>query len=551
MYINTKKGILKKGILLVFSLLFFGFSNGQTLKEGIRLAENERFESAKEAFRKLTITDPTNGNVYYYFGDTYFNQNQSDSFLLDSANMMYKKGTEVEPLNALNFVGLGKVLWNRDFQNQAEALFTQAIEMTKSKNATVLMKIAENYINSKNKNLKAANELLAKALKLEPKNPDVHILIGDAMLEADPMNGSGPVKKYLEASELNKNNAKPILRIGKLYFRAKNANEALKWYKDAINIDSTFAPAYLEMGELYLLAGKNKLALEQYKKYLLLNNDIEARDRFAQILWINKLYEDAINEVSLIQKTDSSSFYLYRVLGYSYSEVGDKFPPNGYKKGLYSINKFFDMSASVKGFKYLSSDYSAKGKLLAKTGQDSLSLLELKKALQLDTTKKELNSDIAFAYYKTKKYNDAITYYQRKIAAGKPTVNDYIYLGLSYYQTKQFLLADSTFKIVTGVSPDLILAHKWRAKSNGQLDLDSKLGLSKPHYEKVVELCLAKPENLEKNKKDLIEAYEYLGAYYFIVIKDIPTSKDYFTKIKELDPTNKKVEDFFKSPEVK
>jgi tetratricopeptide (TPR) repeat protein len=174
------------------------------------------------------------------------------------------------------------------------------------------------------------------------------------MLEANPQDGSGPVKKYSEAIELDKSSAKAILRIGKLYYRAKNPTEALKWYKEAIKIDSTFAPVYIEMGELYLMAGLNKQSLEQYKKYLALNNDLEARTRLAQILWVNKFFEEAIREVTNIHQTDSSSIYLYRILGYSYSEVGDKFPPDGYKKGLVAINKFFDMAATKKGFKTFS-----------------------------------------------------------------------------------------------------------------------------------------------------------------------------------------------------
>lgn len=82
-------------------------------------------------------------------------------------------------------------------------------------------------------------------------------------------------------------------------------------------------------------------------------------------------------------------------------------------------------------------------------------------------------------------------------------MNDYIYLGSCYYFTKQFPLADSAFKKVTIASPELVLGYKFRAKCNVQLDLDSKLGLAKPYYEKVVELILAKPENFEKgtNKK--------------------------------------------------
>lgn len=554
---KINKNRIKNLILLGGVLLLSSLSHAQSLTETMRMAENERFESAKSSFRKLVMAEPSNGNIYYYFGETYFNQSLSirdTSFgriLKDSANMMYKKGSEVDPTNPLNFVGLGKILWYNNFQNQSDLLFKQALDMTKNKNATVMLKIAEAYINADFKNLKGANELLAKALKLEPKNPDVHILIGDAMLEADPMDGSGPVKKYNEAAALDTNNAKPILRIGKLYYRAKNPTEALKWYKEAIKIDSTFAPAYLEMGELYIMASFNKKALESYKKYLILNNDMEARDRFSQVLWLNKLYEEAVNEITQIQNTDSSSYTLYRLLGYSYAEVGDKFQPDGYTKGLYSIRKFFDMTASKPNFKYLSTDYSVLGKLLAKSGQDSLGLKELKHAMQMDTSDKTLAYDVALAYYRLRKYDDAIHYLHIKIAAGQPTINDYLYLGSCYYSTKQFALADSAFKTVTLASPELILAYKYRAKCNAQLDLDSKLGLAKPFYEKVMELILAKPENLEKgnNKKDLIEAYEYLGAYNLIILKDMDKATEFFTKIKDLDPANKKAVDFFKDLE--
>ncbi|MFM9946133.1 MAG: hypothetical protein ACKVQB_12965 [Bacteroidia bacterium] len=550
----NKKAIILGGLILL-SLL----PQAQSLKETMRMAENERFESAKSSFRNLVIAEPNNGNIYYYFGETYFNQSlviRDTSFakiLKDSAKQMYKKGSEVEPLNPLNFVGLGKVAWYNKYINEADAYFNQALTMTKNKNATVMIKIAEAYINADFKNLKTANELLAKALKLEPKNPEVHIQLGDAMLEYDQMDGTGPVKKYNEAAALDPTSARPILRVGKLYYRAKNPNEALKWYKNAILIDSTFAPAFIEMGELYIMASYNKKALESYKKYLALNNDKEARDRFSQVLWLNKLFEEAVNEISQIQKSDSSSYTLYRLLGYSYAEVGDKFPPDGYQKGLYAIRKFFEMSSQKKDFKYLASDYSNLGKLLSKTGQDSLATIELKRALELDTTKKSLNADIALTYYKTKKFKDAIFYYNRKIAAGEPTVNDYIYLGLCYYVTKQFVLADTAFKKVTIASPDLILAHKYRAKINVQLDTSSKLGLAKPHYLKVVELLFAKPENLEKasGKKDLMEAYEYLGAFYFREVKDFAKSKDYFTKLLTMDTANKKAKAFFNSSEGK
>jgi hypothetical protein len=95
--------------------------------------------------------------------------------------------------------------------------------------------------------------------------------------------------------------------------------------------------------------------------------------------------------------------------------------------------------------------------------------------------------------------------------------------------------ADSAFSKVTQLSAKWPGGFLWRAKANTQLDPDSKKGLALPHYEAFIEKV---GTDVEKNKKDLIEAYSYLGFYYFD--KDKTKSKDYWTKVSELDPKNEK-----------
>ncbi|MBK8685668.1 MAG: tetratricopeptide repeat protein, partial [Bacteroidetes bacterium] len=56
-----------------------------------------------------------------------------------------------------------------------------------------------------------------------------------------------------------------------------------------------------------------------------------------------------------------------------------------------------------------------------------------------------------------------------------------------------------------------------------------------PHYENFI----AKVTDPAKSSKDLIEAYSYLGFYYYSN-KDNAKSKDAWTKAKELDPNNEK-----------
>jgi tetratricopeptide (TPR) repeat protein len=177
------------------------------------------------------------------------------------------------------------------------------------------------------------------------------------------------------------------------------------------------------------------------------------------------------------------------------------------------------------------------GRILAKNGKDSLGLTSLIKAVAMDTSKVELYGDIATSYFKMKKNVEAIKYFNLKIASKKGiTVNDYYNLGKSYFFEKNYTDADTCFGTVVAMQPKVGNGYLWKAKVNANLDPETTKGLAKPWYERYIEKGL---ENVEKNSKDLIEAYSYLGYYYFAK-KDNANSKIYWTKVKELDPANDK-----------
>lgn len=515
-----KKCFLTMTVLLCITVTI---TNAQSLKESIRLTENEQFVKAGQAFKSLLQADPSNGDVYFYYGENYFKNDN-----IDSAKVMYQKGIDANASNPLNYVGLGKVnLYNKNTL-EANAAFHRAKTLSALKNATVLYKIAEAYIHSDSKDIPEALKLLYEALKLEPNNPEIYILMGDAQLELN--NGSEAIKNYDKATSLDKKSVKATLRIGQLWLRAANYNLALDYYQKAYGIDSTFAPAYREKAELYYKARRYKDATNYYKKYLALNNDQSARGRYGSFLYLSKDYQNAITEIKEALKADSSNAILYRILAYSYYEVKD-FP-----NGMAAMNKFFEKAAKQNA-KLIPTDYAYQGKLLSETGKDSLAVISLTKAMQTDTANVELYTDLAAIYMKQKKFREAASAIEKKIASGKNVnANDYNRLGRAYYFAKDFINADSAFAQVVKSQPELYIGYLWRAKSNSQLDPDSKKGLAKPFYEMVIEKAKADPE---KNKKELMEAYEYLGGYYF-VRKDYAASKPYWLELKKLDPSNAK-----------
>jgi tetratricopeptide (TPR) repeat protein len=531
---------MKKRIFTTVSALLIGtFVFSQSLEESIKLTKNEQFETADAAFKKLITANPNNGDIYFYYGENfYYNDN------LDMAYAMYQRGIEMNATNPLCYVGVGKILWGQGKEAEAKTNFYKAYAgLSGKKNITVLLKTAEVYIFSQSKDLIEANKLLAEAEKLDPKNPEVHILKGDAVLEANEMDASSAISHYEKAEALNKNAVLAILRQGKLYSRAKNYNLALDYYKKASAIDSTFAPAYREKAEIYFRAGQYANAVEQYKRYLELNNNCSARSRYAGFLNQAAKYKESVEQSKEALKCDPENAYTYRYKGRSEYETGD------YANGLASMNTFFDLAAKNPKLKIISEDYEYRAKLYFKNNNDSLAIAEYNKALALQPEKQlEINRDLANLYMKTKRFAKAIETYSVNVASGKANVNDYFGLGRAYYYSKDYSNADSAFAKIIETVPQVNLGYLWRAKANVQQDLNNESWRAKPFYESYI--ATTKEADFEKNKKDLIEAYTYLGVYQ-IKQKQTCLARPYFEKIAALDAANENAKKFLESADAK
>lgn len=529
-----------KRITLVSLVSVFGISilSSQTLESAIKKSNNERLDAATSEFLSLLKSSPDKGDIYFYLGENYFKKE-----LLDSAKYYYQKGIEKNPTYPLNYVGYGKILLYEGKTEDAKSQFFKAMSISQNKNAEVFRKIAEAYINAPQKNLDEAVNLLNKAIKLEPKNAQNYILMGDAMLEKNPTDGTPAIKNYNEAIRLNPQSATGILRIGKLYERARNYQLALDNYKKAIETEPNYAPAYRELAELYHKANMDNKAIEMYEKYLQLNNTIEARYRYASFLFEKGNYEDAIKEMETIKQEGFDNAYVYRILAYSYYELGNKKDSSAYSKGLDYINTFFQKAGS--NFKYLPSDYKYKTLLLIKTGKDSLAIKEIEKVKTMDTTiVSELYKEMGKSALKNKKYEDATKYFD-KVNPASLSLQDWFEAGRAYYFAKQFDKADTAFGNVITKLPNFDVTYIWKARTKANLDPDNSKWLALPYYEKYLSLIKPEDRTIPSKKNNVIEACEYLG-YYYVAQKNKEKATEYFTIIKELDPNNAKAQAFFK-----
>ena len=144
------------------------------------------------------------------------------------------------------------------------------------------------------------------------------------------------------------------------------------------------------------------------------------------------------------------------------------------------------------------------------------------------------------AYSKAKKFGQAVACYKQLMVLHKtPFASDYFLIGVAYYNNNQFEQADSSFVKLIEMQPKRIEPYAWlaRTKANEE-EARKEPGLAKPYFEKVMELAAGS----DKNKRELIESYNYLSYYYYDK-KDYPTAKSIYEKWLAIDPNNKQVTD--------
>lgn len=516
-----------KRFFSVLTVLAFSFSVAvsQTLQDGIKALYNENYYTAQKVFSTLSAKNPADAEALYYTGRAYYLINQKDS-----AKLFFEKGMAANAKLSYNYVGLGRFYLDQGNTTEAKANFDKATALG-AKDVKTLQFIGEAYANvptkgnADNKNAQDAITTLEKAMGLDKKNGTTYILLGDAYLSK--WDGGGlALTNYENAAQFPTVAAQAYTKIGMLYSKAKNSTEALSGLQKAINADSLYPPAYRELGELYYLSKQYQKAKDNYKKYMALADPtVENQSRYASFLFLTKDYENTISMINNIIEKDPSNFILSRLIAYSYYEQGK------YKEGLDYIEKFFK-AADPK--RILASDYEYYGKLLVKTGNDSIGIMNLNKAIGMDSSKVDLHNEIAQIYYKKKKYLEAAREFELKMAATKPNVQDFFQVGKCYYYAEDYVKADTAFSKVTLLSPTSHVGYLWRGRCNSSIDSTGTKGLAEPFYTKCVELALVDPV---KNKKDLIEAYDYLGSW--AIQKDKTNEGElFFKKIIELDPEN-------------
>jgi tetratricopeptide (TPR) repeat protein len=446
----------------------------QSMKDGLRAIDFEKYEQAREIFQKLVQKEPTNGENYYFLGQAYLNLINPDS-----AEITYNAGIKIAPATPGNYAGLGELRLIEGKKADAKVHFDKALSFSKTRSGIytdihAIHIVATSMVNTAtDKMLEEAEALVLMAYEQNKKDYDLLVAAGDVYLEKN--DGGNAATFYERAIAIDPTNPKAFSRVAAIWLRVKNYEAGQTDLNRAFEKDPNYAPAWKYQAELYYAKRNFAKAKDAYATYLRNSEPSSANQiRFARILFLSKDYESALEKIDEIQKTDKKNIQLYRLKAFSTFEViGTKNDLEKAKSGLEALNYYFE-HADPKNIVTL--DYLYLGRLESKVpGKDSLALIHMNKALEMDPDNYEVYTDIAKVFNKQKKFVESGDMYRKYIAvASKVTAADYYLMGKAYYFGKVYSAADSALAKVSEMMPNYPDAYFWRGLTISATDPDSK-----------------------------------------------------------------------------
>jgi tetratricopeptide (TPR) repeat protein len=533
---KTHSGLSGRFFKVALALAFvaistFSFGQSPEVRQAFRLIDIEQPSKGIAALEKIANSSTNQ----YYLGLGYLRTGNKDKALA-----AFEKGISMNEKDALNYAGKGHVKLIEKNVTEAKANFDKALAMTKQKDATVLRAVAEGYL-SDTKFVVDAINLLNKAKGINGADPEIHMLLGDAYLLQN--NGGLSVSSYERAASADPKNGKPNYKVAKVYERSKNTEMVKDNLNKAVTIDPEFAPAWKELAEVYYVEKQSDKAVQASDKYLAVTEKKDEAKYFrAFILFMAKRFDEANAIFKSVTTDPNAPAVAYKYAAYSQAE---QFKDDTTKTAAQNTrNVFENYFKKVKPEDITALDYGYYGRTLLKLKQDSLAIQSFVKGLKIDSTQTEVLQLLGDAQLKTKKFGDAVQTFKKLMALRKqPLSQDLWSIGRAYYYNDQFMEADTAFSKLAEKQPTVTHGWLWAAKARAQIDSTGSQGIAIPMYQKYIELASQSPD---KNKRELIAAYDYMGRYSLNIKNNVNEAKSYFDKILQLDPTNETAKEFMK-----
>ena len=482
---------------------------------------------------ELSADSATIAETCYYLGNIYFGEN-----FPDSAAYFYNKGLSVYPLNALNTVGLSMLKMKSNLAEADQNIAAVLKLKGNKKNIELIIAIANAYL--VNGLLDQAVVYQEKAKQLKGKYAGVYVLLGDIMLAKKDIGNA--CSNYEQAILFDSQNKEAYIKYARAY---KGVNPTLSIEKLGVlkEKDPSFLLVDKELADIYYTMNKFDEAVKHYEIYMQSgNSDSQVKTKYAMTLFFKQDFAKSLEiaQLGIVKSPRNPAFNRLAM----YNNVALK----KYDEGLKFADLLFNKSdkAEISYF-----DHTYYGQALRETKQYDLAIAQYEQAFKLDSTKNDLNKEIALMCYEKADTLKGIASYEKylsALSAEKRNGDVLLPLGKILYgyaatrpasaaelKKSTLIKADTVFAQIASLEPIGYRGNYWRARVNFAMDPENTQDLAKSYYEKTLALVESKAD--ARFNPIIIECSRFLGFYYYMK-KDFTQSKVYWNKILSIEPNN-------------
>lgn len=534
---ETMKQLRMKILFLGASILVGLGVHAQSIEEGTKHLNAERYVAAGKTFEALSAANPSAENLMaqgrYYLSIPEARENiDKAKALFDQVEAMEKGGTPESK------IGLGIIELGKGNTDAAKALFAAAVEKRKdSKNPEYFYRIAEAYTmlpwatDAAEAILNIDQALLLDETKM---NGAYYLVKAKAYLSK---NEGGETMTALQNAERVKyfDMASVYSTMAKVWLQGKNYSEAKIAIDNSIAADETHAPAYKYLSSLEQTYQQWERSAAAAKKYLQYSDgDCGAKLRYAQIAFIAKDFSNVLSTADEI-KTCNTNPIIHRLVGISKYEQGkpieaipalEKYINTAEKEDIYGLD-----------YGFLGRSYFTLPDITTMEQNRAKGIELMEKAVSMKDTTFDYYTFISDIYKEEKNYNQAVVFLEKAVSSKKkPDGSDFANLGILQFQTQRWKEADGTFEKVKAAYKDTwpqayALSAKVKIYGN-QPDT-----LYTAAYDTYLEYLKILPEEQKTGQnRDLIDAYFYLIGRELNVTKDEDKAKALLNEILTIAP---------------
>lgn len=407
------------------------------------------------------------------------------------------------------------------------------------KDPKVLTAVGRAYLDAKD--TEKAISYADMAIAREKSYGDAYVLKGDVAASLD--NGGEASMWFEQAILAEPTNPNGYRRYAQVNSKVNPAGSVAKL--EELRAAVPGYPVDIISAEIYDKSGNLDKAIEYYSKVSYDKMEDYQLANYGTDLFLKGKFEKSLEVANYGASKFPRNAGMNRLAFFNNTNL------KNYEAALTAADKLFNASDSAKisEHDYLYLGYANLGAEKYQEAVDAFNKC-LETASDDSSNRLDAYKNLAEAYQAKGDFEGGVASYKKYLELKKDrTANDYNTLAQMYVtesekaegeaKTKLIKEADAVYADMVEKFPSVAdFSTVQRAHLAFTLDPDSKEGLAKPHYEKLVEIIKAKTEKGDRDDARLVEAYRYLGAYYLITLDDANSANVYWKKILEIDPEN-------------